>query len=51
MNFRTRFSFKPFLSGLSKPEPFFRHLVRNPAVPGATLTRRELRRMVADMID
>lgn len=51
MNFRTSFLFKPFLSAISKPAAVMRRTGRDPAVAGATLSRHDLRRMVADMID
>jgi len=51
MNFRTHFPFKPLSSASSKLDPVVRRLARKPAVSGTALSQRDLRRLVAEMID
>jgi len=51
MNFHTNFLFKPFLSGSLKPNKHIPIAAARPALIGSTLSRRDLRRLVAEMID
>jgi len=51
MNFRTPFLLKPLMSGSLRPNYAARSTARESVAPEATLSRRDLRRIVAEMID
>lgn len=51
MNFRTNFLFKPLLPGSLKPNQHIPSVAPRPAMAGSTLSRHDLRRLVAEMVD
>jgi len=51
MNFRTHYLFKPLSPGSLKPNQRIRGVAPRPVMTGSTLTRQDLRRLVAEMVD
>jgi len=51
MNLRHNFLSKPLLSGSLKPGHAARGMAREAVVTSATLSRQDLRRIVAEMVD
>lgn len=51
MNFRANYLFKPLLPGFLKPTQLIRGVAPRPVMTGSTLSRHDLRRLVAEMVD